>query len=325
MKTKRLKKSRAAGNVFLERKRIKGMAKKAPSVSQMAPSLIGVIHLPPLPGSPNAPFDSTAAEIIEKVGERAIREALTLQKAGFHGVILENFGDAPFYSRRTPVETVAAMSILAGAVREACKDLLVGVNVLRNDAHSALAIAAVSGCDLIRVNVLSGVAATDQGWIEGEAATLMRERARLKAEVAVMADVHVKHAQSLSSPDLELAIEETILRAGADAVILTGSTTGRSVNIEALQKASFLTRKLKVPLLVGSGLDADNFSTIAPLVDGVIVSSALRKGGQAGEPLDNRRITRFMKAFAELSAAPEKKVKRKAASKKPSRKKKSST
>ena len=54
---------------------------------------------------------------------------------------------------------------ISAAIREVSK-LPLGINVLRNDAFSALAIAAVTGADFIRVNVLSGVTATDQGLIE---------------------------------------------------------------------------------------------------------------------------------------------------------------
>src|SRR5690606_39662350 len=63
-------------------------------------------------------------------------------------------------------------------------------------------------------------------------------RQRLSAEdVEIFADVHVKHARSLSSDDVGLAIEEVALRAGASAVIVTGATTGRAVDPNALKLA----------------------------------------------------------------------------------------
>jgi membrane complex biogenesis BtpA family protein len=277
------------------------------------PKLIGVVHLPPLPGSPLA-HGEHPVDILQKVGMQAVEEAQMLAQAGYDGVILENFGDTPFYKDQVPAETVAALSIIAAAVREVV-DIQVGINVLRNDGKSALAIAAVTGCDFIRVNVLSGLAATDQGLVEGDAAFLIRERARLNVPVGILADVHVKHAITLSSFDLGLAIEEVGLRAMADGVIITGRTTGRLVDSQALQYASQVARAHKIPLLIGSGANSENLKEIQPWVDGIIVGSHLRKGGVAGAPLDLKRTKDFASQFLKMSKS-KKTKKRDSASKK---------
>ena len=268
------------------------MAAQSGSKRFTLPKLIGVIHLPPLPGAPSVKDCDLSA-----VGSRAVQEAKLLQQWGFQGIILENFGDVPFYKDRVPPETIAAMSIVAAAVRAVVR-IPVGINVLRNDARAALAIAAVSGCDFIRVNVLAGVAASDQGILEGDAAFLLRERARLGAEsVGILGDVHVKHAVSLSSHDIALSVEEIALRAGADAVIMTGATTGRAVELESLKQASALAKKHSIPLLLGSGVNSQNWAGYQTYAEGVIIGSAIRKGGQAGSPLDAARAKAFVKAF----------------------------
>jgi membrane complex biogenesis BtpA family protein len=259
------------------------------------PLCIGVIHLPPLPGSPGA-SGLEPVEALQKAGAIAVREALALKKAGFDGVILENFGDAPFYPTKVPVETIVAFSVIAAAVRESVS-LPLGINVLRNDALSALSLAAVTGADFIRVNVLSGVMATDQGIIEGRAFELLRERRRLNADhIAILADVHVKHAKSLSSDSISLAIEETAGRGGADAVIVTGSTTGRPPSQEDLQEAVKAAAKCSVPLYVGSGLDPESLKNLPDRKIGMIVGSTLRRGGKAGAPLDAKRMRSFIVA-----------------------------
>ncbi|MEK7397092.1 MAG: BtpA/SgcQ family protein [Candidatus Poribacteria bacterium] len=221
-----------------------------------------------------------------------------LSKAVFDGIILENFGDTPFFKNAVPPETIASMSVIAAAVRET-STLPLGINVLRNDARAAIAIGAVTGCQFIRVNVLSGVYATDQGLIEGEAAELVRERAKLCTNIAILADVHVKHARSLSDSgkDIALCIEETFDRAGADAVIISGFATSKPVSAEDLESASRISRAKHIPLYVGSGVQADTLADVLKLADGIIVSSALRKAGRAGAPLDSIRIKNFVKAF----------------------------
>lgn len=259
------------------------------------PLLIGVIHLPPLPGSPGA-SELGPGRALQEAMTRVRKEAQALTDAGFEGLIIENFGDAPFYKTRVPPETVASMAILAREVRESSK-LPLGINVLRNDADSAIAIASVSGAQFVRINVLSGVVATDQGLIEGEAARIVREKQRLGGKVQILADVHVKHARTLSSTDLGIAIEEVAGRGGADGVIVTGSTTGRSPDPSFISGALESAGHSGVPLYIGSGMTPESLSSLPSVKIGVIVGSALRRGGVAGAPLETRRLQAFVRAF----------------------------
>jgi predicted TIM-barrel enzyme len=240
------------------------------------PTLVGVIHLPPLPGAPRAGEAPSVA--LRKARDWATREARILTEAGFEGLIIENFADTPFYKDCVPPESCASMAVVASAVREVTS-LPIGVNVLRNDGRTALAVASVTGCDFIRVNVLNGIAATDQGMIEGQA------------------DAHVKHAKTLSSDDIEIAVEEVALRGMADAVIITGQTTGRVASDDHLRKASEAARKHGIRLYIGSGSTPQNLARIRPLVHGIIVGSAIRKEGLAGAPLDSTRVRSFVRAF----------------------------
>jgi membrane complex biogenesis BtpA family protein len=233
---------------------------------------------------------------LARAGERALKEAQDLAKAGFEGLILENFGDVPFFKDRVGPETVASMSILAAAVKDTVR-VPVGINILRNAAHDALAVAAVSGADFIRVNILSGVAATDQGMIEARAADLLRERERLGTSTAILGDVLVKHARMLSVDDVSLAVEEVALRAGASGVIVTGATTGRAVDPARLDRASRAAKEAGVPLWIGSGATAVTVAELRKKVHGVIVGSDLRRSGRAGEPLDAKRVRAFVQAW----------------------------
>jgi membrane complex biogenesis BtpA family protein len=276
----------------------------AKSATSALPRLIGVIHLPALPGAPGS-ADQHPAEALQQAGARAVKEAIQLTRAGFDGLILENFGDVPFVKDQVAPETVASMAVIVAAVRSAAPRARIGVNLLRNDGRSALAVAAVTGADFIRVNVLSGIAATDQGIIEGKAAELMRERIRLGAQdVAVLADVLVKHARTMSETDLTLAIEEATLRAGAEGVIITGSTTGRAPDAARWDEALVTCRGLGRPLFAGSGITAATLREWASRRDqiphGVIVGSALRKGGRAGAPLDAKRLGEISRLWKKL-------------------------
>lgn len=259
--------------------------KECPSRGRLR--LIGMVHLPALPGSAGASLS------MDRIIDRACREAELLAKAGFDAVIVENFGDAPFVADRVPSETVAAMAIVVDRVVRAC-GAAVGVNVLRNDAAAALAIAAAAGADFIRVNVLSGVYATDQGFITGRAAEIAARRAALSKRVCIAADVHVKHAQPISQPDVALAAEETAYRAGADAIILSGDATGSPTDLEAVARVRRAVPDR--PLWIGSGVTAQTVGAHLDVADAVIVGTSIKKAGRTTNPPDPERVRAFIKA-----------------------------
>ncbi|MCB9849963.1 MAG: BtpA/SgcQ family protein [Phycisphaerales bacterium] len=251
-----------------------------------------MIHLPPLPGSPGFAGGGSgngAGGFIE----HALRDARTLADAGFRYAMVENFGDAPFAADCVAPETVAAMALVVYEVRRAT-GLSVGVNCLRNDARSALGVAASAGADYIRVNVHSGMAATDQGMITGKADQTVRARSRICPQVRIFADVHVKHAVPINQPDIALAAEETAYRGKADAIIVSGSSTGRPVDLAALTQV-----KQAVPdklVLVGSGATADSIGALLDACDGAIVGSSLKPGGDIAAAIDATLAKRFMQA-----------------------------
>ena len=250
-------------------------------------ALIGMVHLPALPGA--ARWSGDLSEVIG----RAARESMVLKQAGFDMVIVENFGDAPFRAATVEPHTVAAMILCVEAVVEAC-GLPAGVNVLRNDPFAALAIASVGGARAIRVNVHMGVYATDQGFIEGRAAETLLYRQRLGADVEIWADVHVKHARPLHQPDIALAAEELIDRGQADAVIVSGDTTGRPADMEDIKRVKAAVGKTRV--LVGSGVTAANVKQHLEHCDGVIVGSDLKPDGKASNALCPDRVDSFVEA-----------------------------
>jgi membrane complex biogenesis BtpA family protein len=253
--------------------------------------LIGVIHLPPLVGSPRWSLET------RECARRAVDDARALADAGFDLAIMENFGDAPFFAGKVPPVTVAAMTACAVAVREAVPGLPLGINVLRNDAEAALAIAVASGAVCIRVNVLTGARVTDQGVIEGDAASLFRTRRALGGEaVEVWGDVDVKHSAPLASRPLASEVNDLVSRSLARAVLVTGEGTGLTVDHAKLEEIQRTVGK-RVPVLVASGATIGSLAALSTRCDGVIVGSALRADGVAGGPVDGARAKEFARAF----------------------------
>lgn len=236
------------------------------------PVLVGMVHLAPLPGSPGYGGDWPA------VLEAARRDTTALAEGGADAVMLENFGDAPFFRTQVPRITISAMTAAAVVVREAAGGLPVGVNVLRNDGRAALAVAIAAGASFIRVNVLSGARLTDQGIIEGIAAELLRERRAWGGEgVAIWADVDVKHSAPLAARALEDEVADVVERGGADALIVSGSGTGKPTDAAKLARVRLLAGE--VPVLVGSGATAQTAGELRRHASGFIVGTALKRGG----------------------------------------------
>ncbi len=249
--------------------------------------IIGVVHLLPLPTSPR--WGGSLKAVID----RAEQEATALSAGGVNGIIVENFFDAPFSKNQVDPAVVSAMTLIIQRLMNLVT-LPVGINVLRNDARSAIAIASCVHAQFIRVNVLTGVMATDQGLIEGEAHQLLRYRRELGSNVKILADVLVKHGRPLGSPNLTTAVQETIERGLADGVILSGWATGSPPSLEDLELATAAANG--TPVFIGSGANWENISTLMQAADGVIVSSSLKRHGRIEQPIDPIRVSQFVEA-----------------------------
>lgn len=230
---------------------------------------------------------------MEEVVEDAADRAVTLVEAGFGAVLVENFGDVPFHRDTVPPETVAALTRCVANVRRAT-EVPVGVNTLRNDAVAALAVCAATGASFIRVNVLTGLMYTDQGPIAGRADEVMRARARLAPSVQVWADVFVKHATAPAGLTLERAAADNWERGCADALVLSGTATGHAVEIDSFRRIRAAVPSAR--LVVGSGADPGNLTSLAEVADHVIVGTAIEQGRRPGAALDKGAIEEFLAA-----------------------------
>lgn len=251
-------------------------------------AVIGVIHLPALPGAPGY-----EGERLDALVAQALAEAGRYRAAGVDGLIVENHGDIPF-AKPGDIghETVAAMAVIARAVRLEA-GCAVGINVLANAALPALAVAKAAGCAFIRVNQWANAYVANEGFVEGEAAAATRYRALLRApEIRVFADVHVKHgahAITADRPIGELARDVEFF--DADVAIATGSRTGDAASLEEVRAIAAGT---VLPVAVGSGVNPANVGAILEVADAVIVASWLKRDGVWWNEVDPDRARAFM-------------------------------
>jgi membrane complex biogenesis BtpA family protein len=251
--------------------------------------VLGMVHLAPLPGSPRC------TESLAEILARALADADALATGGVHGLMVENFGDSPFFPDRVPAHVISCLSIVAAEIRRRV-NLPLGINVLRNDGRSALAVALAADAQFIRVNILCGARVTDQGIIQGIAHDLQRDRTALRAShIRVLADVDVKHSAPLGERRaIHDEIDDTIHRGLADGIVISGAGTGKATDLSRVKEAKAAAGN--TPVFIGSGVSEKTIAAALGIADGVIVGTALKVDGIATNPVDPARVRALMAA-----------------------------
>jgi len=249
--------------------------------------IIGMVHLRALPGSPR--WAGSMAEVVRA----AVDDARSWAAAGADGLLVENHGDVPFTPDRVDAATVAAMAVAVAEVRGAAP-LPIGVNVLRSDALSALAVAAATGAAFVRINVHVGAVVTDQGVVPARAHETLRYRRQLGVDVAILADVQAKHGLPLAPIPLEQEARDCVSRGLADALIVSGPATGQPTATADLARVRGAVPG--VPVLVGSGACADTAASLLALADALIVGTWAKRDARLENPVDPDRARRLVEA-----------------------------
>ncbi|HTI53475.1 MAG TPA: BtpA/SgcQ family protein [Verrucomicrobiae bacterium] len=250
-------------------------------------AIIGMVHLRALPGSPRWEGDMAA------VVRASLDDALALADGGVDALVVENHGDVPFTAGRVDAATVAGMAVATGEIRRRVS-LPIGVNVLKNDVRSALAVAAATGARFVRVNVHVGAVAADQGIIQSEAHDSLRYRRLLGLGISILADVQAKHGMPLAPVPIEQEARDCYARGLADALVVSGVATGEPTPMSDLKRVRGAVPE--APLLVGSGASPETVAELLSVADGVIVGTSLKRDGRLANPVDVERVRRLVAA-----------------------------
>ena len=249
-----------------------------------------MIHVGALPGTP------ASSQSLRSIEGEAMREAKLYRAAGVDGVMIENMHDTPYLRGGVGPEIVAAMALLARAVKDAAQ-LPCGLQILAAANLEAMAVAHSAGLDFIRAEGFAFAHVADEGVIESSAAALLRYRRALGAEhVQVWADVKKKHSAHAITADVgigETAHAVEFMR--GDAVIVTGAVTGDAPKPDDVREVRHATR---LPVYLGSGVTAENVGAFLATADGFIVGSEFKTGGHWSGAVDAKRVRRFMRAVA---------------------------
>jgi uncharacterized protein len=255
-------------------------------------TIIGMIHVEPLPGTPK--FKGNMAEITAK----AKAEAVLYKEAGIDVIAIENMHDVPYLNKKVGPEVTAAMAVVGYEVKNVT-GLPCGVQVLAGANKEALAVAAAAGLDFIRGEGFVFGHVADEGYIDANAGETLRYRRQIGAEhILVLTDIKKKHSSHAVTADVDIA--ETAHAAEfflSDGVIVTGVATGQEASLEELQEVK---AAVQIPVLVGSGVTMENVERYLAVADALIIGSYFKRDGHWTQTVDVERVRDFMERVNKL-------------------------
>lgn len=248
---------------------------------------MGMVHTQPLPGS----FRNT--KDIEEIVKLAVADAVTLEKAGFDVVIVENVNDSPYDSKDPlPDYKIAALARICTEVKNAVK-IPVGIDACGNQL-AGLDIAMMTGLEFIRLSNLVDIRVSNRGIVMPCGGDAVLHRKAIGADnVAIFADIQVKHTYPLLEG---ISLEQSAswaVGSGADVIIVTGAETGMETDAGALERVK---KVVKVPVIAGSGVSKENVKEQYSVCDGAIIGSSLKQKKNLMNPIDYELAVEFMKA-----------------------------
>lgn len=214
--------------------------------------------------------------------EKALADAKTLEQAGFDAILAEPTLDRPMGMTRGPLQ-LAAMSTICGALHREIQ-LPLGVSFLSRDCGDLFAVAKASGAEFVRISAFVDTLRFIAGVVEPCAVRAWEVRRDGGMEdIAILADIHVKHAEMVY-PQISLETSAAYAQAqGADAVIVTGTTTGEETPLDSLQRVRRVSR---IPVIAGSGVSSANLPAQMEAASGFIVGSAIKRKGSLSAEVD---------------------------------------
>lgn len=256
--------------------------------------VIGDVHLPPLPGSPKHKYTSTINDILEFV----VREARIYAEGGLDGIIIENYGDMPYYPHKVGPETIAVMTYITSEVKKQV-NIPIGIQVLRNDAEAAISVAHAVGGKFIRINVITEETVGEDGSIHSRAYDIHRFRKALGSEnVKIFADI--EHYVIPPTRDIADVAENLAHGSLADVIVISGGLTARKPDIRDIERIKSRRLLSNTPIFVAGGINKDNVQSYLKICDGIIIATSLKVDGISTNPTDPQRVKEFMKRVNEI-------------------------
>lgn len=259
---------------------------------QLSKSVIGMVHVGALPGTP----ENYAS--VKEIVRQSTKEAMILKREGIDAVMIENMHDRPYLNRLPGPEIVAMMTAVAIEVRRNL-DIPTGIQILAGANKEALAVALAAELDFIRAEGFIFGHLADEGWMNSDAGELLRFRKQIGAgHIKIYTDIKKKHSSHFATSDVSIAeFAKTAEFFLSDGLIVTGMATGEEASVEEIMQVKNATC---LPVIIGSGIDTNNIHKYWNLADAFIVGSSFKEEGNWENEVSPIRVRKFMQKVTEL-------------------------
>jgi membrane complex biogenesis BtpA family protein len=248
-------------------------------------TILGMVHLQPLPGTP---FYRSGS--MQEIMDRAVRSAHALSEGGADGCLIQTVDRTYLLEDQSDEARIAAMSLIVQAVVDATPSgFQIGVQFMANATRASLAVAKVAGGSFVRSGPIVGVAHTPHGLVQPDSHRMMQYRASIEAwSILVIADLQARWHSSADTMSIDVRARAT-KQVGADAVAL-----GSPEEAEALG----MIRKVRaavpdIPILLSGHTHHENASRLLAEADGAFVGTCLERNGWGGE-VDLELVQQYM-------------------------------
>lgn len=257
-------------------------------------TIIGMVHLPALPGTPL--YDRSGG--MHAVREWVKRDLDALQGGGIDAVMFCNENDRP-YRLDADMASVAAMADVVASVRGELS-VPFGVNVLW-DPTATLAVAVATGARFCR-EIFTGAFAGDFGLWVRSAGDAWRYRTQIGAEdVKMIFNINAEFAAPIAPRPIGDVAKSVVFSSNPDAICVSGPITSQAADSSALSEVSSAIAGSGVPVLVNTGFKVSNARDLLAFADGAIVGSSLKVDGITWNPVDRARVQQLMTEVRRIS------------------------
>lgn len=247
--------------------------------------IIGMCHLPALPGDPA--YDRVGG--VDAIIAHARQEISALQEGGVDGILISNEFSLPYLTATEPI-TAITMARVIGEIRS---ELAVpfGVNVLW-DAVRSIDLAVATGAAFVR-EIFTGVYASDFGLWDTNIGKTARHRQSVSGDdVRLLFNIVPEAASYLAGRDLASLTRSTVFNCVPDGLCVSGLTAGAPTDTSTLGIVK--ENAGGTPVIVNTGVRPDTLEESMRYADAGIVGTFFKKDGQFENAVDVSRVKDLM-------------------------------
>jgi membrane complex biogenesis BtpA family protein len=249
-------------------------------------SVLGMVHLSPLPGTP---FHEEGS--LGQIVDAAVESACALAEGGADGCLVQTVDRVYAPGEESDPARTAAMALVVNSIAQATGEgFQIGVQLMSNALKASLAVAEVAGGSYIRASALVGATLTPHGMIEARPLEVMEYRAKIRAQhVRIIAEVASMHFQWFGGARPVAEVARAAMSAGADAVALCHRDEARVLEMIASVRETVPG----APVILAGYTSHENAARLLAAADGAFVGTCLERGGWGGQ-IDPGRVRAYM-------------------------------